>query len=1378
MHEGSETITVTGSLSTLTVTDATITITDDDEAPSGMTLSVDADTGTPGTQTSVAEGDSATTARITATVDGSTTYATDQTVTVDVGKSGDSATEGTDYAEIGQQTITIKAGATSGYKDVSLTPIDDSLFEASETISIEGTLIALGTSSKSYVSITLADNDAEPQTKPESAMLRVSPDTVREGDGSTTITVTLTLDGEFTYETAKTVTIALSDSGDTALVTSDYLPVSSVDLTLGAEVSTGQATFRLVTVDDRVSEEPETLTVTGTLEGLTIAPATITIWDDDQDIIPPPPPAKKAMPRLVLTPPAISEAGGVSTVTALLTEPHTKPITLTVGARAVDPATPADFTLSTNRTLTIPKGATSSTGTVTITAVDNTVDAPHKRVTVWAAASNTSAALNPADRSLMITDNECTSNTGRPVVSIEPVNLNAVTEGDRVSFVFNANPCPNADHDGDGKTDNLLVNAHLGSYSTRGEGAKFLQDVDFGLHTAILTANEPVAVFTLTTQSADYQNADGNVEAYLLTPGFDYDGFDRTNYVIPECSSTVSEQNDPTICTYYAARPGKASVPVMDGPDEPLGPTLSIDGDTQVTAGEVATFIIRSSKTVHVCDPNEKAYGCSIASALDDSGKYLPVKVKITLTGVTLVGVAPEFVNLMLGEKSAKLYLQTDFSGTAGTIMVELVDGDGYQVVTEGVISGGQPQARPQSTSTPSTSTPSDGTMVETTVMGMARPTVPTVSVSSVESSVDEGGTVTFTITADPVPTKHQHVYLRIIEEPESNQYVRPDAVLIRAGQASGTWTYVTRSDDVDQDDWKVTASIVQDRRNFYIVNHSSSTVTVTVKDDDTAPETKKTTTSEQDVPPVVTTLDVSSCFSADLLTLVRGYYESNRNQAPTFGENWRRVLIALGDVQDSELTAFTAAEARDAEQVWSGWKPIREALECIAELVTPEESPSSQQAQAPPPPPTPEISISAGSGITEGGSASFTLTASPAPTSALTVSVMVSESGDFGVTTGARTVTIPTSGSQSLSITTSNDATDETDGSITVIVSSGSGYTVSTSASSASVAVSDDDDAPPPPVTPEISISAGSGITEGGSASFTLTASPAPTSALTVSVMVSESGDFGVTTGARTVTIPTSGSQSLSIPTSNDATDETDGSITVIVSSGSGYTVSTSAGSASVGVSDDDDAPPPPPTPEISISAGSGITEGGSASFTLTASPAPTSALTVSVMVSESGDFGATTGARTVTIPTSGSQSLSITTSNDATDESNGSITVTVSSGSGYTVSTSASSASVGVSDDDDAPPPPPTPISTSTPTSIASCVPQHLLDTVRGYYDANRDKAPGFGKNWQRVLVAFGDVQNAELTPFTAAEALEGEGRWSGWRPVRVALECIESA
>ncbi|MYG51819.1 MAG: hypothetical protein F4204_05560, partial [Rhodospirillaceae bacterium] len=119
-----------------------------------------------------------------------------------------------------------------------------------------------------------------------------------------------------------------------------------------------------------------------------------------------------------------------------------------------------------------------------------------------------------------------------------------------------------------------------------------------------------------------------------------------------------------------------------------------------------------------------------------------------------------------------------------------------------------------------------------------------------------------------------------------------------------------------------------------------------------------------------------------------------------------------------------------------------------------------------------------------------------------------------------------------------------------------------------------DDDGAP----LPEVTVSAGSAVTEGGNAVFTLTASPAPASPLAVSVTMVAAGEYGVTAGKRTVSIPTTGSATLTLATADDSADEPDGSVTATLAAGEGYTVAAAPDdAASVAVRDNDAAPTVP---------------------------------------------------------------------------------------------------------------------------------------------------------------------------------------------------------
>ena len=223
--------------------------------------------------------------------------------------------------------------------------------------------------------------------------------------------------------------------------------------------------------------------------------------------------------------------------------------------------------------------------------------------------------------------------------------------------------------------------------------------------------------------------------------------------------------------------------------------------------------------------------------------------------------------------------------------------------------------------------------------------------------------------------------------------------------------------------------------------------------------------------------------------------------------------------------------------------------------------------------------------------------------------------------------------------------------------------------------------------ILPVVSIAGGAAVTEGANAVFTLTASPVPTASIAVTVSVADSGDFATTgqTGARTVSIGTSGTASLTVGTENDSADEADGTITATLQTGSRYTLHDTDTSASVAVNDNDD----PPIPVVSVTGGAAVTEGASAVFTLTASPPPAADITVHYTILDSGDFASlnATGPKTVTIGTSGTATVNVSTDDDETDEPDGTIKLTVNTNNtdgGYVPHGSDASASVAVRDND----------------------------------------------------------------------------------------------
>ncbi|MDE0134859.1 MAG: fibronectin type III domain-containing protein, partial [Acidimicrobiaceae bacterium] len=396
----------------------------------------------------------------------------------------------------------------------------------------------------------------------------------------------------------------------------------------------------------------------------------------------------------------------------------------------------------------------------------------------------------------------------------------------------------------------------------------------------------------------------------------------------------------------------------------------------------------------------------------------------------------------------------------------------------------------------------------------------PVISVTA-DGDVTEGADAAFTVTANPAPAADLDVSVTVTHSDDSGISVGQQTVTIpTAGYA--TLTVATDNDETDEPDGSVTVTIDASDSLDYRVSSSQGTAVVVVADD-----------------------DGGYTVNPGTIAKVRNL-AAQTHHGTAHVNRWNRVLVAFGEHDGTGVTGgpMTAAEAqqmadRHSSNVWDLVVAELTALEAAAQ-------------QTPPPPPTPEVSVTAGSGITEGGDATFTVTASPAPAADLAVTVTVSQSGDYGATTGQRTVTVPTTGSVTVTVGTTDDSTDETDGSVTATVNTGSGYTVSATQGAATVAVADNDAAP----TPAVSVTGASGGTEGDPVTFTVTASPAPAADLTVSVTVATTGDYGYSTLPTSVTIPASGTATVTVATADDTTDEPDGSVTLTVDPGSGYTV------------------------------------------------------------------------------------------------------------------------------------------------------------------------------------------------------------------------------
>ena len=169
-------------------------------------------------------------------------------------------------------TITFAAGETE--KIVALSTEQDREIEADGEIWVNPeTSLEYAVGDPYRVKVLVQDDDAASTA----VALSVVPETVDEDAGATTVEVTGALDDA--VRTSDTE-VSVSVSAGTASA-GDFTAVPGFTLTIPAGETEGTASFSLAPVNDAIDEDAETVSVGGTVQGLTVTAATVTIADDD-----------------------------------------------------------------------------------------------------------------------------------------------------------------------------------------------------------------------------------------------------------------------------------------------------------------------------------------------------------------------------------------------------------------------------------------------------------------------------------------------------------------------------------------------------------------------------------------------------------------------------------------------------------------------------------------------------------------------------------------------------------------------------------------------------------------------------------------------------------------------------------------------------------------------------------------------------------------------------------------------------------------------------------------------------------------------------------------------------------------------------------------
>ena len=230
---------------------------------------------------------------------------------VDAG--GGTATSGADYTAFGTQTVTFNGGALSGAtRNTTLTPVNDTLLEGSETVAL-----TLQNLNGSAVTKSLGNTaNATTITDDESATLAIAAtSTVTEQGGAQNVGVTLTITGSgsgtFALGDGITLTADVVDAGTgTATSGADYTAFGTQTVTFNGGAATGATqNTTLSPVNDRLLEGDETVDLTlQNLGGSSVAAAlgnssnVTTITDDESATL------------AIAATSAVTEQGGAQTV--------------------------------------------------------------------------------------------------------------------------------------------------------------------------------------------------------------------------------------------------------------------------------------------------------------------------------------------------------------------------------------------------------------------------------------------------------------------------------------------------------------------------------------------------------------------------------------------------------------------------------------------------------------------------------------------------------------------------------------------------------------------------------------------------------------------------------------------------------------------------------------------------------------------------------------------------------------------------------------------------------------------------------------------------------------------------------------------------------
>ena len=922
---------------------------------------------------------------------------------------------------------------------------------------------------------------------------------------------------------------------------------------------------------------------------------------------------------LVLTPDSISESGGSSRVTATVEQASETPFTVTVSADAVSPAVAGDFELIANRILTFAANAVQSTGTVTITARNNNVDAPDKTVTVAGELSSGARPWAPSSVELTIRDDDSEPTLN---VTVDPATI-AEAEG----------------------TSTIKVSA---------SGSTFAES----------------QTLTLTLGGEATETDDYTVSAKSLTLGATQTEVTAT---VTAVDDSVHEDDETIVVTanHGANQVGTAQTITIRDDDLPV---LSIADATAVAEGEAAQFVVTlapaSGKQVTVsystADGTATAsedYAAASSTTLTFTAGDTTKTISVATTEDTRNEATEAFTVTLSGPANATL--KSDAKTATGTINDDdtlpqlsiagatVDEGEAAQFVVTLAPASGKQVTVSYSTADGTATASEDYTAASSTTLTFAPDeTTKTISVATTEDTRNEA-TEAFTVTLsgpanatlksdaktatgtinddDALPVLS--IAGATVDEGEAAQFVVTLApasgkqVTVSYSTADGTATasedYTAASSTTltfAQDETTKTISVAttEDTRNeateaFTVtlsgpanatLKSDAKTATGTINDDDNdlpvLSIADATAVAEGEAAQFVVTLapasgkQVTVSYStADGTATASEDYTAASSTTLTFAQDETTKTISVATTED------TRNEATEAFTVTlSG--PANATLKSDAKTAT--GTINDDDA-------LPVLSI-AGATVDEGDTAQFVVTLAPASGKQVTVSYSTADgtataSEDYTAASSTTLTFAPDETTKTISVATTEDTRNEATEAFTVTLSGPANATLKSDAKTATGTINDDDN------LPVLSI-AGATVDEGDTAQFVVTLTPASGKQVTVSYSTADgtataSEDYTAASSTTLTFAPDETTKTISVATTEDTRNEATEAFTVTLSGPANATLKSDAKTATGTINDDDND-----LPVLSI-AGATVDEGDTAQFVVTLAPASGKQVTVS---------------------------------------------------------------------------------------------------------------------------------------------------------------------